>query len=86
MRVRCFGDRGDVVAVPCPVGDRRAADECCALVDRSRELLRRNRAVSVGAHMDDLGATELLRVGDLADSRELVLADHNAVPPAALER
>ena len=36
--------------------------------------------------MHHLRAAELLRVGDLADGRELVLADHDPVAAAALER
>ena len=36
--------------------------------------------------MHDLGAAELLRMGDLADGGELVLADHDAVAAPALER
>ena len=36
--------------------------------------------------MHHLGAAQLLRVRDLADRRELVLADHDAVAAAALER
>ena len=36
--------------------------------------------------VDDLGAAQLLRVGDLADRRELELGDDDASPLAALER
>ena len=85
VRVRHLGDRGHVVAVPRAVRDRRAADERRALVDRLGEALGRDRPVGVGAHVHDLGAAELLGVGDLADRRELVLADHDAVAAAALE-
>ena len=81
-----LGDRRDVVAVTSPIGDRRAADERRALVDRLGELLRRDRAVGLGAHVDDFGSAQLLRVGDLADRRELVVADHDPRPAAALER
>ena len=86
VRVGGLGDRGDVVPVACPVGDRRAADERRALVDRCCELLGRDRAVGLGPHVHDLRPAQLLRVGDLADRRKLVVADHDPVPPAALER
>ena len=43
---------------------------------------RRARPVRVRADPDDLGAAELLGVRDLPDGRELVLADHDAVPVA----
>ena len=36
-----------------------------------------------GRDVDDLGAAQLLRVRDLADGRELVLADHDLRPRAA---
>ena len=43
-------------------------------------------AVRLGTDVHDLGAAQLLRVGDLADGRELVLADHDPGAAAALER
>ena len=86
VRVGDLGDRGDVVAVARAIRDRRAADESGALVDRLGEALGRNRAVGVGPHVHHLGAAQLLRMGDLADRRELVLADHDPVAAAALER
>ena len=76
-----LGDRGDVVAVARAVGDGRAADERRPLVDRLREALERDRAVRLGLDVDDLRAAQLLRVRDLADGRELVLADHDPVRP-----
>ena len=48
-----------------------------------REALGRDRTVLARTHVDDLCAAQLLRVGDLADRRELVLADHDPVPLAA---
>ena len=86
MRVGDLGDRRHVVAVAGAVRDRRAADEGRALVDRLGEALGRDRPVGVGTNVHHLRAAELLRVGDLADGRELVLADHDAVAAAALER
>ena len=80
-------DRRDVVAVARAVGERRAADERRPLVDRLREALRGDRAVRARLDVDDLGAAQLLRVRDLADGRELVLADHDPVPlPVERER
>ena len=84
--MRDLGDRRDVVAVAGAIRDGRAADERRALVDRLGEALGRDRAVGVGTHVHHLGAAELLRVSDLTDRRELVLADHDAVAAAALER
>ena len=46
----------------------------------------RDRPVGLGPHVDDLGAAQLLRVRDLADGRELVLADHDLRPRAQVER
>ena len=86
VRVGDLGDRRHVVAVARAIRDRRAADEGGALVDRLGESLGRDRPVGVGTHVHHLGAAKLLRVGDLADRRELVLADHDAVAAAALER
>ena len=70
-------DLGDVEAVPGAVRDRGAADERRALVDRLGEALERDAAVVVRTHVHDLGAAELLRMGDLADGRELELGDHD---------
>ena len=84
--VRDPRDLGDVVAVAGAVGDGRAADERRPLVDRLGEALRRDRPVRLGPDVDDLGAAQLLRVRDLADRRELVLADHDLRPLAASER
>ena len=81
-----LGDRGDVVPVARSVRDRRAADERRPLVDGLRKALDGDRAVRLGPHVDDLGAPQLLCVSDLADRGELVLADDDAVAPAALER
>ena len=85
VRVGRLGDSGDVVAVARAVGDRRAADEGGSLVDRRCELLGRDRAVGLGSHVHDLRAAQLLRVGDLAHGRELVVADHDPVSATPLE-
>ncbi len=87
-RAGCVGrlrDRADVVPMPRAVGERRAADERRPLVDRLGEPLRRDLPVRAGVHVDDLRSAELLRMRDLADGRELVLADHDPVP-LAVER
>ena len=74
-------DRFDVVHRARPVRDERRADERGPLVDRGGVGLR------VGLDVDDLGAAQLLGVGDLADRRELVRRDHDPVPLAPeLER
>jgi hypothetical protein len=72
--------------MPCAVGDGRAADERGALVDSLGEPLRRDRAVLLGCDVHDLGAAELLRVRDLPDGRELVLADHDLRASLEVER
>ena len=81
--VRRLGDRGHVVPVAGAVGERRAADERRSLVDRLGKPLRRDRAVAVGPDVHDLRSAQLLRMGDLADRRELVLGDHDPVPLTA---
>ena len=83
--VRRLRDRRDVVAVARAVRERRAADERRALVDSRGKLLRRDRPVLPRPYVDDLRTAQLLRVGDLADRRELVLADHDPVS-LAVER
>ena len=86
-RTRRVADRRDVVAVTGAVGERRAADERRPLVDRLDEPLGRDRPVRLRPHVDNLRATELLRVRDLPDRRELVLADHDPVArPVERER
>ena len=45
----------------------------------SREVLERNAPVRLGPHVDDLRPAQLLRVRDLPDGRELVLADDDPV-------
>ena len=77
--VRRLRDRPNVVPVPRAVGERRAADERRPLVDRLGEALCCDLAAGIGAHVDDLRAAQLLRVGDLPDRGELVLADHDPV-------
>ena len=81
-RVRELGHRRHVVPVTRPEGHGRAADERGPLVDLGGEALERDAPVVLGADVDDLGAAELLRVRDLPDRRELVLADDDAVPLA----
>ena len=78
--VRRGRDRGDVVAVPGAVRDRRAADKRRPLVDRLGEPLGVDRPVGPGPDVHDLGAAQLLRVRDLPNRRKLVLADHDPVP------
>ena len=80
--VRELGDRGDVVPVTRSKRDRRAADERSPLVDRLGKALERDAPVRLWSYVDDLGAAQLLRMRDLADGRELVLADDDAVPLA----
>ena len=84
--VRDPRDLGDVVAVAGAVRDGRAADERRPLVDRLGEALGRDRAVGLGRDVDDLGAAQLLRMRDLADGRELVLADHDLRARLQVER
>ena len=74
-RVRELGDRGHVVPVARAEGDGRAADERGPLVDLLGKPLERDAPVASGTDVDDLGAAQLLRVRDLPDRRELVLAD-----------
>ena len=62
--------------------ERRAADERRPLVDRVGEAIERDPPVCVRQDMDNLRAAQLLRVCDLTDGRELVLADDDAVPLA----
>ena len=81
-RVRQLRDRADVVAVARAEGHGRAAHERRPLVDRVREALEGDAAVGLGPDVDDLGAAKLLRVRDLPDGRELVLADDDPVPLA----
>ena len=71
---------GDVVAVPGAVPDRRATDKRRPLVDHLRKPVGADRPVRPGLDVHDLGTAQLLRVRDLPDSRELVLADHDPVP------
>ena len=80
--VRELGDRRDVVAVARAERHGRAADERRPLVDRVGEALERDAAVVLRPDVDDLGAAKLLRVRDLTDRRELVLADDDPVPLA----
>ena len=80
--MRELGDRGHVVAMTRPEGHRSAADERRPFVDCICEALERNAPVRLGPDVNDLGAAELLRMRDLADGGELVLADHDAVPLA----
>ena len=84
--VRDPRDRGDVLSVTGAVRDRRAAHERRPLVDRRPR--RRSTGIDPSARLDvdDLGAAQLLGVGDLTDGRELVLADDDLRPAAALER
>ncbi len=51
----------------------------------SLEALERDPSVGIGAHVDDLCSSQLLRVGDLTDRRELELRDHDAIS-SRLER
>ena len=77
-----LGDRAHVVAMARAEGHGRAADERSPFVDRLGEALERNAPVHLGPDVNDLGAAELLRMRDLADGGELVLADHDAIPLA----
>jgi hypothetical protein len=81
------GDRRNVVPVARAERHRCATDECRPLVDRIREALERNPSVRVGRDVNDLRPAQLLRVGDLPDRGELVLADDDAVAlPGQVER
>ena len=55
------------------------------LVDRLVEPLDGDLR-SVGVHVHDLGAAQLLRVPDLADGRELEVADHDLRPCLEVDR
>ncbi len=70
-------DRGDVLAVTGAIGDRGAAHEGGAVVDRSVEGLDRDDPVGTRPDVDDLGAAQRLRMRDLADGGELVVGDHD---------
>ncbi len=83
LGMRDVGDRGYVVAVAGAERNSGAADECRALVHDLGEALGRDRAVGFWRDVHDLGAPQRLRVCDLADGRELVLADDDAVPLTA---
>ena len=69
-------DRLDVVDAAASEREEGRADERRPLVDRGGEGL------GLRLDVDDLGPPQLLRVGDLADRRELVLGDDDAVPAA----
>ena len=77
-----LGDRRDVVAVPRAERERSAAHERRALVDRVGEAIQGDAPVCVRQDVHDLRAAQLLRMCDLTDGRELVLADDDAVPLA----
>ena len=79
VRVRRLRDRGHVVPVPGAEGERRAAHQRGAIVDRLGEPLGRDRPVRIRPHVHDLRSTKLLCVRDLTDGGELVLADHDPV-------
>ena len=71
----------DVEPRPVAVADGGDRDDSRLFVDRLLEALDRDpRAVRV--HVHDLRAAQLLRVPDLADRRELEVADHDLRPRA----
>ena len=72
-------DRLDVVAAAVAEADVRDRDERRLLVDRLLEALERDRPVRLGGHVLDPHAAPLLRVPDLADRRELEVADDDLV-------
>jgi hypothetical protein len=78
-RVTEVRDRRHVVAVAGAERESGAADESRPRVDRRCEALDRDAAVGLRSDVHDLRAPQLLCVRDLADGRELVLADDDPV-------
>ena len=77
--MRELRDRRHVVSVSRTERHRGAADERRPLVERVGEALDGDAPVRFGADVDDLRPAQLLRVRDLPDSGELVLADDDPV-------
>ncbi len=81
--VRDAADALDVEPAAVPEADVRDRHQRRPLVDCRLEALQRDRPVRFRRHVHDPHAAPLLRVRDLADSRELEVADHDRVAPVA---
>ena len=80
--MRELRDRAHVVSVARTERHGGAAHERRPLVERVGEALDGDAPVRLGADVDDLCPAQLLRVRDLPDRGELVLADDDPVPLA----
>ena len=79
MVVRDPADARDVEPPAVAEAHVRDGDQGGALVDRRLEALERDRAVRLRRDVHHADAASLLGVGDLADRRELEVADDDRV-------